>query len=280
MKILVTGAQGMLGTDLVKVLSTKHEMLPFSHGQLDITDRDATISALKSLRPDIIINCAAYTKVDSAEEERDRAFLINGVGAQNVATSCEEKGIPVCHVSTDYVFDGTKQTPYTPFDNTGPINTYGESKLAGEKYIQWITNRFYIVRTSWLYGKKGHNFVNTVLRLSRERDEIKIVHDQTGSPTWTVSLSAAIGRLIETGAFGIYHVTDDTGGGISWYDFAQEIIASIGSDVKVEPVRTEDYPTAARRPRNSVLDMSLNAHIFGFRPPKWSDALRDFLSSG
>ncbi|HDL21192.1 MAG TPA: NAD(P)-dependent oxidoreductase, partial [Nitrospirae bacterium] len=165
MKILVTGSSGMLGSDLHVSLGNKHQVLPYSGKDLDLTLRAGTISAVRAAQPDIVINCAAYTKVDLAEKEREKAFLVNGVGVQNLAIACEELKIPLCHISTDYVFDGASNTPYTPFDDTGPINVYGESKLAGEKYIQWIMNKFYIVRTSWLYGKSRNNFVYTIQKL-------------------------------------------------------------------------------------------------------------------
>ncbi|GBD99489.1 dTDP-4-dehydrorhamnose reductase [bacterium BMS3Abin07] len=279
MKILVTGSSGMLGSDLHVSLGNKHQVLPYSGKDLDLTLRAGTISAVRAAQPDIVINCAAYTKVDLAEKEREKAFLVNGVGVQNLAIACEELKIPLCHISTDYVFDGASNTPYTPFDDTGPINVYGESKLAGEKYIQWIMNKFYIVRTSWLYGKSRNNFVYTIQKLCANRDEIRIVDDQTGSPTWTVSLSQAIGQLIETGAYGIYHITDDTGGGISWYDFACEIVSVLGSGTRVIPIKTEEYPTPAKRPRHSILDISLNYPVFGYKAPGWKQSLQKFFSS-
>ena len=277
MKILVTGSNGMLGSDLSEILCQKHEVFTLTKDNLDITDREKTIKTVKSANTDILINCAAYTMVDQAEKEKELAFTINGIGVQNVALACEESRIPLCHISTDYVFDGRKSTPYTPFDNTNPINAYGESKLAGEKYIQWISSKFYIVRSSWLYGKSRNNFVRTIQKLCKEKDELKIVADQIGSPTWTVTLSGGISRLIETGAFGVYNITDDAGEGISWFEFAKEIVAASGSKAKVSPISTEDYPTLAKRPRYSVLDISLNKKMFGFAAGRWSEALREFL---
>lgn len=277
MKILVTGSKGMLAHDLIPVLKESHEIVAFDLEDLDITVRAQVKQTVRDLSPDVIINCAAYTLVDKAEEERDKAFLVNGTGVQNLALACHDANIPLCHVSTDYVFDGEKRTPYTPFDNTNPISVYGESKLAGEKYVQWIMNRFYIIRTSWLYGKGGKNFVSTILRIAKERPEIRVVHDQTGSPTSTVSLSRAIKRLVETDAYGIYHFTDETGAGISWYDFAKEIVRLSGHDAKVVPIPAVEYPLPARRPRYSVFDASLFPMVTGHEPVSWKDALRDYL---
>jgi len=273
MKILVTGAQGMLGRDLLVVLERGNEVIGLSRRELDVTDRDETIRAVRDAKPDIVINCAAYTKVDDAESERDRAFLVNGVGTQNLALACSDAGIPLCHISTDYVFDGSAKRPYTPFDSTNPINTYGESKLAGEKYIQWITDKFYIIRTSWLYGRHGNNFVKTIIRLAQEREELNVVDDQRGSPTWTITLSQGIAGLIETGAYGIYHITDDSEGGISWFTLAQEIINIKGFKTLLKPIGTEDYPRPAARPLYSVLDTSLNRHIFRYEPQPWQRTL-------
>jgi dTDP-4-dehydrorhamnose reductase len=182
-------------------------------------------------------------------------------------------------VSTDYVFDGEKRRPYTPFDNPNPINVYGESKLAGEKYIQWITNKFYIIRTSWLYGKGGSNFVSSILKKAKEQPSIRVIKDQIGSPTHTVSLSNSIKRLIESGAYGIYHVTDDSEGGISWFDFASEIISLSGLNTKVVPITTDEFPTPARRPRYSVLDTQMTRLAVKVNLPIWRDELERFIRS-
>ncbi|MBI4710681.1 MAG: NAD(P)-dependent oxidoreductase, partial [Nitrospirae bacterium] len=159
MKIIITGSNSMLAQDLIPLLKKDHEVKSFSRQELDITKKDIAAKIIKSNEPEVVINCAAFTNVDKAEKERDKAFLVNGTGVQNLALLCADAGIPLCHISTDYVFDGKKKKPYTPFDNPSPINAYGESKLAGEKYVQWILNKFYIVRTSWLYGRGGSNFV-------------------------------------------------------------------------------------------------------------------------
>jgi len=277
MKILVTGARGMLAHDLIPILREEHEVIAPAKEDLDITLRDNVYQAMRKNSPDLVINCAAYTQVDKAEEERRKAFLVNGIGVQNLALVSQDRGIPLCHISTDYVFDGTKAAAYTPFDNTNPINAYGESKLAGEKYIEWITNKFYIVRTSWLYGRAGNNFVSTILKLAKERQELEVVEDQKGSPTSTLSLSRGINELIDSGAFGIYHFTDDTDGGISWYDFAKEIVRLSGCKTGVVPTTSDRFPRPAKRPPNSVLDISLFSAVTGFSPVQWKEALKECL---
>jgi len=277
MKILVTGSRGMLAHDLILILREAHEVFAFSRETLDITRRGQVYNAIKETEPDLVINCAAYTAVDRAEEDREKAFLINGIGVQNLALVCSDSTIPLCHISTDYVFDGKKAAPYTPFDSTNPLNVYGESKLAGEKYIQWIMNRFYIVRTSWLYGRAGNNFVETVIRLAKEQPVIRVVNDQIGSPTSTVTLAHAIKRLIETGACGIYHYTDDTGKGISWYDFAREVVGILGLNTEVVPITSEEFPRPAKRPGYSVLDTGLFSMVTGHSAISWKDALKDYL---
>lgn len=278
MKILITGAKGMLASDLIPIVGEGHEVIAPAEEDLNITRRDMVNRVVRSTSPDVVVNCAAYTQVDKAEEERDQAFLVNGIGAQNLALVCSDMNISLCHISTDYVFDGEKKTPYTPFDGTNPINVYGESKLAGEKYIQWIMNGFYIVRTSWLYGKAGNNFVSTILRISKDRKELRVVEDQRGSPTSTVSLSRGVREIIRSGAYGIHHFTDETGGGISWYDFAKEIVKLSGSGAKVVPVSSEEFPRPAKRPANSVLDISLFAPVTGRKATDWKEALKEYLS--
>ena len=267
----------MLARDLIPILAERHEVIAPRDAEFDVTQRASSHKFTRDTSPHVIINCAAYTNVDGAEEERDRAFLVNGIGVQNLALICHEMDIPLCHVSTDYVFDGTKAMPYTPFDATNPINTYGESKLAGEKYIEWIMNEFYIVRTSWLYGKYGNNFVSTILSLANERPELRVVDDQRGSPTSTVTLSVALRTLVECGAFGMYHFTDETKGGISWFDFANEIIRISGQQTIVTPIPTKDFPRPARRPVNSVLETSAFSSVTGHAPVDWKKALKEYL---
>jgi len=283
MKILVTGSAGMLARDLIPVLKESNEVMPLSKKEMDITQKDAVIKNIKSNAPDIVINCAAYTNVDTAEEESDRAFQVNGIGVQNVAVACAEVQIPLCHVSTDYVFDGRKNKPYTPFDAANPLNIYGESKLAGEKYIQWIMNKFYIVRTSGLYGSGRNNFVMTILKLAKERRAVKVITDQICSPTSTLNLSTGIKKLIESGSFGIYHITDDSGDGISWFDYAREIVSMAGIRADIIPATSEEFPSTSRRPpakrpAYSVLDTEITRLAVNYTPEKREVALKKFLS--
>ncbi len=279
MKVLITGAKGMLGVDIVRVMEKAgFDVMAFSHSELDITKRDETISKIKELKPQVVINCAAYTRVDDAERERETAYRVNGLGVQNLALASMETRIVLCHVSTDYVFSGESLTPYTPFDATSPVNFYGLSKLAGEHYIKDILSSFYIVRTSWLYGAGGRNFVKTILRLASERDEIRVVNDQIGSPTCTVTLAEGILRIIQSGVYGIHHITDRTEGGISWFDFACEIVSQKGLSAKVIPIPTSEFPTPAKRPAYSVLDTFFTEVSAGFNPPNWKDSLSSCLN--
>ncbi|MFA5847257.1 MAG: dTDP-4-dehydrorhamnose reductase [Thermodesulfovibrionales bacterium] len=280
MKILITGSKGMLAQDLIPLLKEGHEVISFSRQEMDITQKDVMLKNIKSAAPEIVINCAAYANVDKAEAagERDRVFMTNAIGVQNLAVACAEMRIPLCHISTDYVFDGRKGRPYTPFDNTNPLSVYGESKLAGEKYIQWISDKFYIVRTSGLYGRGDNNFVSTILKLAREHSMVKVVTDQIGSPTSTVSLSAGIKKLIESGNFGIYHIADDSGNGISWFDYAREIISTAGIKAEIIPVTSDEFPRPARRPAYSVLDTEIMRLATGYAPEKREVALKKFLA--
>jgi len=269
----------MLGKDLSLILKkANHEVLETDIEELDITKIDKIYKMVKTLKPEIIINCAAYTQVDKAEQEIEKAFLINGAGVQNLALICRDFNTDLLQISTDYVFDSENKASYAPFDSPNPINVYGLSKLAGEKYLQWLWDKFYIIRTSWLYGKNGLNFVITILKLAQTRKEIKVVNDQIGSPTWTVTLSQAISEIIGTKKYGIYHITDCTDHGISWFAFAQEIINLSGSKTKIIPCKTEEFPQLARRPSNSVLDLTMTKLIFKINIPTWKESLRNFLS--
>jgi len=278
MQVLVTGAKGMLGNDLVKLAELEGlEVIETDIEELDITDYASVHNFIREEKPDIVINCAAYTQVDRAEQEREKAFLINAEGAKNIALVCKEFDVIMCHISTDYVFDGEKRSPYLPEDKPNPINVYGASKYEGEKHLISICDKYYIIRTSWLYGRKGNNFVYTILKLAKEKNELRVVSDQIGSPTWTGTLSEAIIKIIKNSEFGIYHVTDRTEMGISWYDFAREIVRLSNMNVQIIPIQTKDYPTAAKRPLYSVLDIGKASRLMGDRMPFWQDSLRKFL---
>ncbi len=280
MRILVAGARGMLGTDLVCVLEEKgHEVFATDVEELDITQPDFLARMIGDICPDVVVNCAAYTNVDRAEEEPERAFRINGLGAKNLSLVCEDHDIELCHISTDYVFDGTKEGPYLPDDPPNPINAYGRSKLAGEESIREIMNKYYIIRTSWLYGRYGKNFVYTILDLAKKQRELRIVSDQIGSPTWTGTLARVISVVIGTKKYGLYHVTDRTDGGVSWFEFAREIVRIFGIKADVVPVRSGDCSLLAKRPQNSVLDLISTESTLKVEMPSWKESLKGFFQT-
>lgn len=287
MKVLVTGSTGQLALDLVPLLERGgHTVIGFDSRALDITDAERVGFEAARLRPGCIINTAAYTKVDLAEKERERAFAVNRDGARNLARAAASIGAPLVHISTDFVFDGRKATPYDEEDPPGPLGVYGESKLAGEEEILKLLPEHYIIRTSWLYGARGSNFVKTILRLANDRDAIRVVYDQAGTPTWAGDLAASIVTVvdaIEAGTldYGIYHYSNE--GIASWYDFAEAVVEEsrrMGASLRcrtIEPVRTSEYPTPAKRPAYSVLDKQKIKKTFGVRIPHWRASLVKML---
>ena len=270
--ILVVGANGMLGTDLMQVLSGDVRGMDIE--DIDITSFESTRRALLTLKPRIVVNVAAYTDVDGCESNRELAMQVNGEGVAHLALAAREIGAKLVHVSTDYVFDGSKTTPWLEDDPTAPISVYGESKLAGELNAQLVPDHL-IVRTQWLYGHNGRNFVETMLRLGEEREEIAVVDDQFGSPTWTHDLSLAMKALIDRGCSGIYHAAN--GGSCSWNIFARTIFEESGLDVVVKPMATAELNRPAPRPLFSVLDCAKLMVDTGFRPEPWRDALKNYL---
>jgi dTDP-4-dehydrorhamnose reductase len=278
MKVVVTGAKGQLGTDLVHLLADKgYEVYGYGREELDITNFDQVKQIIGKVNPDVVIHTAAYTKVDLAESEPDQAFLINAYGTRNVAVASEKVGAKLVYVSTDYVFDGTANVPYHEFAPTNPLSVYGKSKLAGEQFVRDLHSKFFIVRTSWVYGKHGNNFVKTMLKLAQERDELMVVDDQIGCPTYAVDLANCILELIQTEKYGIYHVSNS--GHCSWYEFAKAIFEETEIDVKINPCTTKDFPRPAPRPAYSVFEhMALRLNGFsGMR--EWRIALREFIST-
>ncbi|HDZ83743.1 MAG TPA: dTDP-4-dehydrorhamnose reductase [Nitrospirae bacterium] len=274
MKIALTGSDGMLGHDIQKVFKDV-ELINFTLNDFDITDLDSTLSAIKEARPDYLIHPAAYTDVDGCEKDPETAYRVNALGAKNVTIACEETGCPVLYISTDYVFDGTKKEPYIESDAPNPLNEYGLSKLKGERFVSSLTDSFYIVRTSWLYGKNGKNFVETISRLLTEKDEIRVINDQTGSPTYTYDLALKLRELIGKG-YGTYHVTNSSQ--CSWYEFAIEIAALKQSDTKVLPITSDEYKLPARRPSYSVLANTMLKHEGIKELRSWKEALREYVS--
>jgi dTDP-4-dehydrorhamnose reductase len=276
MKVLVTGAGGMLAEDLIPILSGRgHETLAPAESELDITNFNIVSAIVENINPELIINCAAYTRVDDAEEEESKALRVNGDGVRNLCMVCRAGNIPLIHFSTDYVFDGTKPTPYTIHDKPKPVNAYGRSKLAGEKHILKLMDEFYLIRTSWLFGLHGKNFVETMLDLAKSKKSIKVVNDQRGCPTWTIHLSEAVADLIATKRYGIYHITNS--GSVTWYDYAREIFRLSGANIDVIPVKSEEFPRLAKRPHNSILDSYPLPEVLKRNMPLWQEALTEYL---
>lgn len=282
MKILVTGADGQLGTDLCRLLHQQaHEVLSPSLDELDFLRPDSIVEQVTCHRPDWVINCAAYTQVDQAEQDADRAFAINRDAAATLARSVRETGASLLHISTDFIFDGEQAVPYKEDAAAHPLSIYGQSKWEGERAILEIDPAALIVRTAWVYGVHGANFVKTILRLAAERPVLKIVADQVGTPSWTQDISSALLTLMHRQQTGIYHYTN--AGQASWYEFACAIVdeaRSAGFDLQVEdilPIPTEDYPVPAARPKYSVLDKSKISPLLGQPIPHWRTSLKKML---
>ncbi|MBD8500983.1 dTDP-4-dehydrorhamnose reductase [Paenibacillus arenosi] len=276
MKVLVTGADGQLGQDVVQLFhDSGHCVVACNREKLDITDQERCQQVLTDERPDVVIHCAAYTAVDQAEADVEQAYAVNAVGTRNVAEATEAIGAKLVYISTDYVFDGQGTMPYHEYDNTNPQGIYGKSKRAGEVLVQSLSSRYFIVRTSWVFGEYGANFVKTMLKFGVERDRLSIVHDQIGSPTYTVDLAQFLLKLVETARYGIYHVSNS--GVCSWFEFAEEIFKQSGINVELLPCTTEQFPRPAPRPKYSVME-SLSIRINGFDTlPHWKDALKRYL---
>lgn len=270
--ILVVGANGMLGRDLMALLGDRARGVDIDG--IDITDLQSTERVVRALHPSVVVNCAAYTDVDGCETNIETAMQVNGEGVAHLAMATRMIGARLVHISSDYVFDGAKGSPYLEDDPTHPLNVYGESKLAGELNAAFNPDHI-IVRTQWLYGLHGKNFVETMLRLACERDELAVVDDQIGSPTWTVDLARAIIALIDHNCSGIYHAAN--AGYCSWNEFARAIFAETALDVSVKAMSTEQLNRPARRPLYSTLDCGKIERDAGFRPQSWRDALRSYL---
>ncbi len=275
MKIALTGAEGMLGHAVIDTFSDV-ELIGFSHDRLDITVLDSAVKRIRDVAPDFLIHSAAFTDVDRCESEPERAYLVNGIGTRNVTMACEEIKCPVVYISTDYVFDGSKSGPYDEWDRANPINVYGVSKLMGERFVSTLTNRFYIVRTSWLYGGDGRNFVDTIIKLLSERESVEVVNDQVGCPTYTYDLAGKLREIIGKG-YGIHHITNS--GNCSWYDFAVAIAIKMGLKKEIRPVSSERFKRPARRPANSVLGNTM-LKLEGIEELRhWEDALSEYLKT-
>lgn len=287
-RILLTGKNGQVGWELQRTLATLGEVISLDRHGLDLTDPDSIRRAVRAHNPNLIVNAAAYTAVDKAEEEPDLAMAINGTAPGILAEETKRLGAALVHYSTDYVFDGNKNGPYTEDDAPNPVNIYGKTKLAGEQAIQAVGALHLIFRTSWVYGARGKNFLLTILRLARERDELRIVNDQIGAPTWSRMIAEATAQVVAQlsrpqgegwveSVSGVYHLT--AAGQTSWYGFTQAILESVTfptrqSLPRVTPISSAEYPTPAPRPKNSVLSNTRLRQKFGLEPPRWEIGLR------
>lgn len=276
MKILVTGATGMLGQDVLRVLrEQRHECLGVGSADFDLQDMAAVRAAVTAFSPDAIVHCAAYTAVDKAESEPACCASVNGLGTLNIARAALAVDARLLHVSTDYVFDGSGETPWEEYDRPRPLNVYGLSKLQAEEAVRSLVPKHFILRTSWVFGHGGGNFVETIRRLGKEKSSISVVDDQIGSPTYSVDLARLIAQMIVTDRYGTYHGTNE--GFCSFADFARMILRAEGSRCRVNPIPSSQYPSAARRPLNSRLSKrSLDEGGFS-RLPIWEDALRRYI---
>lgn len=276
MKIVVTGYNGQLGYDVALVgKKLGHEMIGVGRGELDITDKEKVQSYINKTRPDAIIHCAAYTAVDAAEDDKESCWNVNVNGTKYLAEAAKKVDAKFIYISTDYVYEGTGDSPFTEEDGANPQGYYGKTKYEGEKLVQEILEKYFIVRISWVFGINGNNFIKTMLRLSESRSELNVVGDQFGSPTYTFDLAKLLLDMIATDKYGIYHASNE--GFTNWADFAQEIFKVAGKDVKVNSISTEEYPTKAVRPKNSKMSKD-KLGVKGFnRLPEWQDALQRYI---
>lgn len=282
MKVLVIGADGQLGTDLCSVIK-KEELIPLTQNEIEITDMSSVRRSFTQYQPQIVINTAAFIRVDDCESELDTAYSVNAMGARNVAVQCENINAKLVHISTDYVFGGESEKqniPYIEFDDPVPLSIYGKSKLAGENMVRSLCRKHMIVRSSGLFGVagacgKGGNFVETMIRLGKEKNELKVVDDQIFSPTFTADLAEKIVEIMDTEYYGIFHITNS--GNCSWYVFTREILRLTGIDTPVLPIKTDQYPQKALRPSYSVLD-NYQCKLQGIKTLRdWHEAIKDYL---
>jgi len=276
MSILITGARGQLGQDIEKEGKKRgFQTFALSSAQLDITSRHAVSEAVRKYQPDIVINCAAYNAVDQAETEWKKAYAVNGIGVKHLALESAKSGAVLVHYSTDYVFDGEKKTPYTIADRPHPLSRYGESKLLGEELVQRHAQRYFLVRTSWVFGSGNMNFARKALAWSHDKQEIEVVTDQVSSPTYTVDLAKATLDLLETGSYGLYHITNQDS--CSRFEWVKTILNATGWTGRLIPTTSDKFPTPAMRPHYSVLDNFGSGEILGYVLPSWRDATSRFL---
>lgn len=275
-KVLVTGASGQLGYDVIKELSKRgYIALASDKSKMDLSCEDNIRNYILNSECEAIIHCGAYTAVDKAEDEKELCMKINSTATKEIAKCAKTLDIPMIYISTDYVFDGTKDDIYTENDNTNPINVYGESKLLGEKYVKEMLQKYYIVRTSWVFNINGKNFIETMINLSKNHNQISIINDQVGSPTYTKDLSRLLVDMLESDKYGLYHATNE--GYCSWYEFANAIFKLYNININTKPINSDEYISKAKRPLNSKLSKAKLIEN-GFKPlPNWNDALKDYL---
>ncbi len=277
MRILLTGRSGQVGWELQKALAPLGELVALGRAELDLAQPERIREAVRAAKPEVIVNAAAYTAVDKAEGEREAAFAVNATAPGLLAEEANRAGALLVHYSTDYVFDGAKSAPYVEDDAPNPINVYGASKLAGERAVVDSGCRYLILRTSWVYGPRGKNFYLTMLRLAKERSALEVVDDQVGAPTSSLEIARATATLIEKGAQGLYHMT--AAGETSWCGFARAILGQAGIATPVVAIRTEDFPTPAKRPRNSRLDCARLRAEHGVALAPWEEALAEVMAA-
>lgn len=288
MKLLITGAAGQLGKEILRQLEkggsvlgplpvelTGVQVKGVDLADADLSSLEETRKLLASEKPDVVINCAAYTNVDGCETNWDTAFQANSIGPRNLAMACEELGAKLVHISTDYVFSGVGETPFSEASLPAPCSAYGRSKFLGEEYIRQFSTRWFVVRTAWLYGREGKNFVKTILRVAKEKGQLKVVDDQYGNPTNAEDLAHHLLCLAATEEYGVYHCTGE--GICSWYDFASSIVSLAGIEAKVEPCSTEEFNSPTQRPAYSALDHSMLRATVGDKMRPWREALEDYI---
>ncbi len=277
MKIILLGSNGQLGWEFKQFLKDKVELFSFTHRELDVLNLNSLERNFQEIHPDVVINCAAYTKVDKAEEEQELAYNINAIGAKNVSLASYKVNAKVIYFSTDYVFDGKKSIPYTEMDEPTPISVYGKSKLRGEQFTKEANPNHLILRITWLYGINGNNFVKTIIKLAKGSKPLRVVDDQYGTPTYTLDVVKQTWELIRNGKIGLYHSSNN--GEATWFEFAKEIISNLNLKAAIVPISTEDYLTLAKRPQYSVLENHLlkleNLDIMR----GWKEALKDFTNN-
>jgi len=277
MRILITGAHGMLGTDLISALQLEHDLIGVDIDDFDIADANQTLLAIKSIKPQIVVHAAAYTAVDQCENEEEKAFRVNRNGSGNVAEACQKIGSKMIYYSSDYIFDGDTDQPYTENSAPNPLSVYGQSKLEGEIQVQkYLPKDHLIIRTSWLFGINGKNFVDTIITLTNQKSKLQIIDDQTGSPTFTADLAEATRHAIGKNFKGIINITNS--GETTWYGFATHFLKFTRPDFPIEPVKSIQYPLPAQRPKYSVLSNQKWLDLTGALLPNWRDAVDRYIS--